>query len=622
MLCCFMIIRSSISRPKVRRPRVEVKCMWHLIREKLSVFNCHTTGLFARSASFKGTKAGSRQEQVEVRFKPVRTEKESLDVPLDEGQINWVLEPDYQMRKSTMLTGYSCEIMTVAIFKQGEYKGVPILLVVITLGKQEGHRMILYIDWGKRTISENSVNVDSIPVLLVSRFPFPPKDSNHKEAYTPQTLTLVTILREDGKREAAYLRAKRGIPLKHMELRVFLIVDVLGHDLVNRAHLMIIRNLLKVGYVLLGKSLRVVSVVKGLGIGISLQVQKRSCIGCDRLKRRRITVSKSVDELWSFRKVLDAIALKHFRTSTLHLVYQYNNPVTMVVSILILLLRDAEIRIYDKSSEGIFEQASYDDDGVITDFNNLPDEVDVITNPTLRDSQCSSSKVKSLDDPNTPVSTSKLFKKTSLRWEAGMKLCTKNVAVHASTSIGFWLIIHTGAKVIVCVVHVFVWAYHDLGSISVVDYGGSNLDWKSQQESEEDLLGHEKNSARLSLANWKQFGCWSKSKSLERNFVKTKQTLGNSILQLIEKSQKARKQSWRKKRKSKERTKDAGGQDKTFLLITDQDQDLLLEKAFNKKIKGASRSRSSIEERAKFLMTQLLAQREVFAEQRSCYYQK
>ncbi|GJT00691.1 putative ribonuclease H-like domain-containing protein [Tanacetum coccineum] len=33
-----------------------------------------------------------------------------------------------------------------------------------------------------------------------------------------------------------------------------------------------------------------------------------------------------------------------------------------------------EIRIYDKSSEGIFEQASYDDDGVITDFNNLPDE--------------------------------------------------------------------------------------------------------------------------------------------------------------------------------------------------------------------------------------------------------
>ncbi|GKF70505.1 hypothetical protein Tco_0203562, partial [Tanacetum coccineum] len=43
-----------------------------------------------------------------------------------------------------------------------------------------------------------------------------------------------------------------------------------------------------------------------------------------------------------------------------------------------------EIRIYDKSSEGIFEQASYDDDGIITHFNNLPDEVDVPTNHTLR----------------------------------------------------------------------------------------------------------------------------------------------------------------------------------------------------------------------------------------------
>ncbi|GJS19814.1 putative ribonuclease H-like domain-containing protein [Tanacetum coccineum] len=31
-------------------------------------------------------------------------------------------------------------------------------------------------------------------------------------------------------------------------------------------------------------------------------------------------------------------------------------------------------QIYDKSSKGIFEKASYDDDGIITDFTNLPDE--------------------------------------------------------------------------------------------------------------------------------------------------------------------------------------------------------------------------------------------------------
>ncbi|GJZ57665.1 putative ribonuclease H-like domain-containing protein [Tanacetum coccineum] len=63
-----------------------------------------------------------------------------------------------------------------------------------------------------------------------------------------------------------------------------------------------------------------------------------------------------------------------------------------------------EIRIYDKSSEGIFEQASYDDDGVITDFNNLPDEVDVITNPTLRIHNAHPQS-QILGDPNTPVQT-------------------------------------------------------------------------------------------------------------------------------------------------------------------------------------------------------------------------
>ncbi|GJZ79885.1 putative ribonuclease H-like domain-containing protein [Tanacetum coccineum] len=69
-----------------------------------------------------------------------------------------------------------------------------------------------------------------------------------------------------------------------------------------------------------------------------------------------------------------------------------------------------EIRIYDKSSEGIFEQASYDDDGVITDFNNLPDEVDVITNPTLRIHNAHPQS-QILGDPNTPVQTRSSLKK-------------------------------------------------------------------------------------------------------------------------------------------------------------------------------------------------------------------
>ncbi|GJY73204.1 putative ribonuclease H-like domain-containing protein [Tanacetum coccineum] len=63
-----------------------------------------------------------------------------------------------------------------------------------------------------------------------------------------------------------------------------------------------------------------------------------------------------------------------------------------------------EIRIYDKSSEGIFEKASYDDDGIITDFNNLPDEVDVSTNHTLRIHNAHPQS-QILGDPNTPVQT-------------------------------------------------------------------------------------------------------------------------------------------------------------------------------------------------------------------------
>ncbi|GKF84153.1 hypothetical protein Tco_0249051 [Tanacetum coccineum] len=69
-----------------------------------------------------------------------------------------------------------------------------------------------------------------------------------------------------------------------------------------------------------------------------------------------------------------------------------------------------EIRIYDKSSEGIFEKASYDDEGIISDFNNLPDEVDVPTNPTLRIHNAHPQS-QILGDPNTPVQTRSSLKK-------------------------------------------------------------------------------------------------------------------------------------------------------------------------------------------------------------------
>ncbi|GJX58990.1 putative ribonuclease H-like domain-containing protein [Tanacetum coccineum] len=79
-------------------------------------------------------------------------------------------------------------------------------------------------------------------------------------------------------------------------------------------------------------------------------------------------------------------------------------------SSLMQMIRCPEIRIYDKSSEGIFEKASYDDDGIITDFNNLPDEVDVSTNHTLRIHNAHPQS-QILGDPNTPVQTRSSLKK-------------------------------------------------------------------------------------------------------------------------------------------------------------------------------------------------------------------
>ncbi|GJV02349.1 putative ribonuclease H-like domain-containing protein [Tanacetum coccineum] len=125
-------------------------------------------------------------------------------------------------------------------------------------------------------------------------------------------------------------------------------------------------------------------------------------------------ISKSADDIMTFRKELDALALKHLGpvpttvpTST--------NPVNTGSINLNTAFEEVntgnpEIRIYDKSSEGIFDKASYDDDGIITDFNNLPDEVDVPTNPTLRIHNAHPQS-QILGDPNTPVQTRSSLKK-------------------------------------------------------------------------------------------------------------------------------------------------------------------------------------------------------------------
>ncbi|GJW04981.1 hypothetical protein Tco_1563837, partial [Tanacetum coccineum] len=148
-------------------------------------------------------------------------------------------------------------------------------------------------------------------------------------------------------------------------------------------------------------------------------------------------ISKSADDIMTFRKELDALALKHLGpvpatapTSTnpvntgsdnLNTGFEEVTPgnieaISPSANHEEEVFSDAdddempEIRIYDKSSEGIFEKASYDDDGIITDFNNLPDEVDVSTNHTLRIHNAHPQS-RILGDPNTPVQTRSSLKK-------------------------------------------------------------------------------------------------------------------------------------------------------------------------------------------------------------------
>ncbi|GJX74509.1 putative reverse transcriptase domain-containing protein [Tanacetum coccineum] len=112
-------------------------------------------------------------------------------------------------------------------------------------------------------------------------------------------------------------------------------------------------------------------------------------------------ISKSADDIMIFRKELDALALKHLgpvpattptntnpvNTGSDKVNTGFENVTTGNVEAISPsanheseVFSDADddempnVRIYDKSSEGIFEKASYDDDGIITDFNNLPDE--------------------------------------------------------------------------------------------------------------------------------------------------------------------------------------------------------------------------------------------------------
>ncbi|GJW04695.1 hypothetical protein Tco_1563551 [Tanacetum coccineum] len=63
-----------------------------------------------------------------------------------------------------------------------------------------------------------------------------------------------------------------------------------------------------------------------------------------------------------------------------------------------------ELELFHKSETGIFDEASYDEEGVITDFNSLPTEIEVSPTPTLRIHNIHP-KSQILGDPKSAVQT-------------------------------------------------------------------------------------------------------------------------------------------------------------------------------------------------------------------------
>ncbi|GJZ24240.1 putative ribonuclease H-like domain-containing protein [Tanacetum coccineum] len=95
--------------------------------------------------------------------------------------------------------------------------------------------------------------------------------------------------------------------------------------------------------------------------------------------------SEDNPKILALRRELEEIALKAFKGTD---IWKITLP----------------LEIFHKSETGIFDEASYDEEGVITDFNSLPTEIEVSPTPTLRIHNIHP-KSQILGDPKSAVLT-------------------------------------------------------------------------------------------------------------------------------------------------------------------------------------------------------------------------
>ncbi|GJV70419.1 putative ribonuclease H-like domain-containing protein [Tanacetum coccineum] len=139
---------------------------------------------------------------------------------------------------------------------------------------------------------------------------------------------------------------------------------------------------------------------------------KKEKILTDPQQEEKVSSTDTLEDnpkIQAFRRELEQIALKHLGT-----VPENNSTSTPSVNTGSQTVNTGrldhddslmpELEIFHKPETGIFDEASYDEEGVITDFNSLPTEIEVSPTPTLRIHSIHP-KSQILDDPKSAVQT-------------------------------------------------------------------------------------------------------------------------------------------------------------------------------------------------------------------------
>ncbi|GJT66618.1 ribonuclease H-like domain-containing protein [Tanacetum coccineum] len=139
---------------------------------------------------------------------------------------------------------------------------------------------------------------------------------------------------------------------------------------------------------------------------------KKEEILTDPQQEKKVSSTDTLEDnpkIQAFRRELEEIALKHLGT-----VPENNSTSTPLVNTGSQTVNTGrldpddspmpELEIFHKSETGIFDEASYDEEGVITDFNSLPIEIEVSPTPTLRIHNIHP-KSQILGDPKSAVQT-------------------------------------------------------------------------------------------------------------------------------------------------------------------------------------------------------------------------